>query len=169
MLCSYPVRDFAKKGAKDSKKEKEQKKKEAVHEEFEGKELDDIKAEYTDELEGCVEELEEKLNEIKSGRASPTIFNDLEVKAYGEKTPMQDIASVSVQGTSNLVVKVFDESVKEEVVKALQKSEFEMSLQIAGSNIKVKLSTSRAEHVQAGLKKAKTASESFKKDARNAR
>ena len=124
----YPVRGFAKKGAKDSKKEKENKKKEAVHEEFEGKQLDDIKAEYTDELEGCLEELEDRLGEIKSGRASPTIFNDIEVKAYGEMTPMQDIASVSVQGTSNLIVKVFDESIKDEVVKALQKSDFDMSV-----------------------------------------
>ncbi len=53
-------------------------------EEFEGKELDDIKNEYSESLEGCQEILEESLASIKSGRASTKIFDDLEVKAYGE-------------------------------------------------------------------------------------
>jgi ribosome recycling factor len=32
----------------------------------------------------CVEELDDDLSNIKSGRASTRIFDDLQVKAYGE-------------------------------------------------------------------------------------
>ena len=49
------------------------------------------------------------------------------VKAYGEEYPLGELATTVVQGASNLVIKVFDESVKEEVLKALQRSDFEMS------------------------------------------
>jgi len=52
----------------------------------------------------------------------------LEVKAYGEMYPMGDLATTVVQGQNNLLVKVFDETVKEEVLKALQRSDFELSV-----------------------------------------
>ena len=45
---------------------------------------DDIKNDFSDTLESHQEALEEKLAAIKSGRASPRIFDDIEVKAYGE-------------------------------------------------------------------------------------
>ncbi len=60
-------------------------------------------------------------------------------------------------------MKVFDESVREEVLKALQRSDFELSLQMDGRDIKVKLGTSRKEHAEAGLKKVKEYNEVFKK------
>jgi ribosome recycling factor len=36
------------------------------------------------------------LDAIKSGRASPTIFNDIEVNAYGEKQLLGDLATTVV-------------------------------------------------------------------------
>ena len=113
--------------------------------------------------------LEESLASIKTGRASPTIFNDIAVKAYGEEYPLGDLATTVVQGTNNLVIKVFDESVKEEVLKALQRSDFELSLQMDGKDIRVKLGTSRKEHAEAGQKKVKELGETFKKQAREER
>lgn len=109
------------------------------------------------------------MESIKSGRASPTIFNHLEVKAYGEDYPLGDLATTIVQGTNIVVIKVFDDSVKEEVMKALQRSEFEVNLQVDGKDIKVKLGTSRKELIAAGLKKIKESNEVFLKEAREAR
>ena len=117
----------------------------------------------------CKEELKDSLASIKSGRASPTIFNDIPVKAYGEEYPLGELATTVVQGTSNLIVKVFDESVRDEVLKALQRSDFELSVQMEGKDIRVKLGTSRKEHAEAGLKKVKEYGERFKKQARDER
>ena len=50
------------------------------------------------------------------------------VRAYGEEYPLGDLATTVVQGSNNLLVKVFDESVKEDVLKGLQRSDFELSL-----------------------------------------
>ena len=58
-------------------------------------------------------------------------------------------------------MKVFDESVKDEVLKALQRSEFELNLQMEGKDIRVKLGASRKEHIDAGLKKIKELGHSF--------
>lgn len=82
-IINYPVRMFGpKKGA--SNKEKKEEEKAKIHSEFEGKEVDDIKRDYAESLLGCMDLLDEQLCSIKSGRASTKIFDDLEVKAYGE-------------------------------------------------------------------------------------
>lgn len=72
--------------------------------------------------------MQEELDSIKSGRASPTMFDDLEVKAYGETHLMKDLATISVQGTNTLLVKVFDDTVKDEVLKSLNRTDLEMSV-----------------------------------------
>jgi ribosome recycling factor len=140
-----------------------------VKDEFSGKELTDVKNDYQETLDSCTETLEESLDSIKSGRASPTIFNELEVKAYGEMQMFGDIAMTVVQGNNNLMVKVFDESVKDEVLKSLQRSDFDLDVKMEGKDIRVKLGTSRKEHVAAGLKKVKSAQETFKREVRDAR
>ena len=43
-----------------------------------------------------MELLGDALEAIKSGRASPTIFNELEVNAYGEKQLLGDLATTVV-------------------------------------------------------------------------
>jgi ribosome recycling factor len=74
-----------------------------------------------------------------------------------------------VQGSNQLIVKVFDESVQPEVLKALQRSDFDLNVQQEGKDIRIKLGTSRKEHMAAALKKVKEHHESFKKQARDAR
>uniref|UniRef100_A0A7S3MJH8 Ribosome recycling factor domain-containing protein n=1 Tax=Favella ehrenbergii TaxID=182087 RepID=A0A7S3MJH8_9SPIT len=117
----------------------------------------------------CLESLNESLASIKSGRASPTIFNDVMCRAYGEEYPLGDLATTVVQGSNSLLIKVFDESVKEEVLKGLQRCDFELSCQMEGKDIRVKLGTSRKEHIEAGLKKVKESLEALKKQARDER
>ena len=94
VIYNYPVRYFAppKKGGNEKKEEKKAQEKAKVHEEFEGKELDDIKKEYAQSLIGCMDLLEEALDSIKSGRASTKIFDEVEVKAYGEVQQFCDVA-----------------------------------------------------------------------------
>ena len=79
--------NFAKKGKEKGgsiKKDAVEAEKSALKEEFADMGQDDIKNDFSDTLESHQEALEEKLAAIKSGRASPRIFDDLEVKAYGE-------------------------------------------------------------------------------------
>ena len=97
------------------------------------------------------------------------MFDDVEVKAYGETHQLSDLATASLQGTNTILLKVFDDSVKEEIMKSLTRVEMELSTSLEGKDIKVKLGTSRKELVAAGLKKVKTAMEEFKKDVRDVR
>ena len=57
------------------------------------------------------------------------------------------------------MLKVFDDSVRDEIMKSLTRVDMELSTSLEGKDIKIKLGTSRKEHVAAGLKKVKTAIE----------
>ena len=172
-MFGLSARGFAKgsKGNKESarKDKKKAQEKAQINEEFAGQNLDSIKTDFEQALDACQTTLEESLAAIKSGRASPTIFNDIMVKAYGEEYPLGDLATTVVQGTNSLMIKIFDDSVKEELIKALQRSDFELSLQSEGKDIRVKLGTNKKEHAQAGLKKVKELFEVFKKNGREER
>lgn len=106
---------------------------------------------------------------MKSGRAGPNIFDHLEINVYNEKHPFSDLCQTIVKGNNMLHVKVFDEGAKDEVLKALTRSDFDLTCSVEGNDIKVKLGTSKKEHIDIALKKIKAIFDTFKKDQKEAR
>ena len=97
----------------------------------------------------------DKLKSIKTGRATNDIFDDLEVKAYGEMQCFQDLCQTVVRGQQLLTVKVFDEGVKDEVLKALNRADMDIEVQMEGKDIKVKLGLGKKDHKEKALKQIK--------------
>lgn len=89
--------------------------------------------------------MEDDLKLIKSGRVAANIFEHLEVNVYNEVHPFNDLCQTIVKGNNLLHVKVFDEGVKNEVIKALSRSEYDLTCTVEGSEIKVKMGTSKKE------------------------
>ena len=46
-----------------------------MHAQFEGKDIDGVKRDFGEQLDLALEELEEALKEVRSGRASPNMFD----------------------------------------------------------------------------------------------
>jgi ribosome recycling factor len=57
-----------------------------------------MKEEFQINMNGILEELEVQLKSIKTGRATNDIFDDLEVKAYGESQKFGDLCKTIVKG-----------------------------------------------------------------------
>uniref|UniRef100_A0A7S3CKV0 Ribosome recycling factor domain-containing protein n=1 Tax=Strombidium rassoulzadegani TaxID=1082188 RepID=A0A7S3CKV0_9SPIT len=169
-IAGVSIRHFAKKGGKkDGKPDKQQLEKDKIREEFAEVDTEDIKNQYQESLDEVLEDIEEKLAQIKSGRASNDIFDDLEVKAYGESQVFQDLCQTIVRSPSLLTVKVFDEGVKEEVVKTLNRCDMDIEVQMEGKDIRIKLGQGKKEQQEQTLKRLKELTEEGKKGLRNAR
>ncbi|CDW84088.1 ribosome recycling factor [Stylonychia lemnae] len=153
---------FAKKDEKNKKDDKKQKEKEQVHQQFEGQDLNTVKRDYDTKLQESIIELQESLKAVKSGRASTDIFDDIEVTAYGEKHPFSDLCQTIVKGNNNMLVRVFDENVKDDVIKALTRSELDLNCTLEGKDIKVKLGTTKKETIDAAIKQIKSCGDDFK-------
>jgi len=65
-----------------------------------------------------------------------------------------------------LTVKVFDESVKDEVLKALTRSNMDIEVQMEGKDIRVKMGLGKKEHVEQAMKKIKEMGDDAKKNIR---
>lgn len=61
-------------------------------------------------------------NTIRTGRANPSILDRVNVDYYGAETPLNQLASVSIQGSSTILVDPYDKSVLGDIERSLMES-----------------------------------------------
>lgn len=81
-------------------------------------------------MDKVVEVLESRLLSIRAGRANPSMLNGIMVEYYGNPTPLNSIANVTVPEARQLFIKPFDRSTLKNIEKAINES----NLGIAPSN-----------------------------------
>ena len=63
--------------------------------------------------------LEEKLSEVRAGRANPAILNKIMVEYYGTPTPINQVAGISVPEARLIVIQPWDMSVLKDIERAI--------------------------------------------------
>ncbi|CAI2377497.1 unnamed protein product [Moneuplotes crassus] len=138
-------RNFAKK-TKQAMKEEDEAKKERIRQRFQDMDFQSLHQEWDDEFDLCIEDFEDCLKTLKSYRASPNMFDDVSVPAYGDAYNLSELAQTIVRGENNLLISVYDESLKESVMKAIIMSDSELECTIEGKYVSVKMGMTRSEN-----------------------
>ena len=73
------------------------------------------------------EVLERELSGIRTGRASPTLIEELRVDYYGTPTPLKQLASITAPEPRLLVVQPYDRSATGEIEKAILRTDLGLS------------------------------------------
>ena len=73
------------------------------------------------------EVLERELGAIRTGRASPSLIEDLIIDYYGAPTPLKQIASISAPDPRLLVIQPYDRTAIQPIEKAILKSDLGLS------------------------------------------
>ncbi|MBR6099534.1 ribosome recycling factor [bacterium] len=76
-----------------------------------------------EKMEKAVNQLKKEFGSIRSGRANPMILDKVIVEYYGAPTPLRQMAQVSVQEGTTLVITPYDKSVMKDIEKAIIKAE----------------------------------------------
>ena len=76
-----------------------------------------------EKMEKAVGQLKKEFGSIRSGRANPMILDKVIVEYYGAPTPLRQMAQVSVQEGTTLVITPYDKSIIKEIEKAIIKAE----------------------------------------------
>lgn len=71
----------------------------------------------------AIEALEHNLTKVRTGRANPNLLDHIEVDYYGCPTPINQIASISVQEGKTLCIKPYDASSLKDIEKAINSSD----------------------------------------------
>ncbi len=99
----------------------------------------EIRKDAETRMDKCVEAFKNQISKIRTGRASPSILDGIQVEYYGSATPLRQLANVVVEDSRTLAITVFDRSLGPAVEKAIMTSDLGLNPSSAGSVIRVPL------------------------------
>lgn len=73
-------------------------------------------------MERALEVMDNRLTSIRAGRANAAMLNGINVEYYGNPTPLQSLANITVPEAKTLMIKPFDKSCIRDIVKAIQEA-----------------------------------------------
>ena len=92
-------------------------------------------------MQAAVELLTREFSGVRTGRANTALLDSLRVEAYGNMTPINQIASVSVPDPKTLVIQPWDASQMSAIEKAIQKSDLGLTPANDGKLIRLTMPT----------------------------
>jgi ribosome recycling factor len=87
--------------------------------------------------EGALEWLRKEYTSIRTGRAAPAILDSVMVNAYGSKTPINQVATISIEGPKSLRISPWDKSVAKEVDSAIREANLGVSVVVDDQGLRV--------------------------------
>jgi ribosome recycling factor len=99
--------------------------------------IDDVIATATSKMDKTVLNLAHEFSTIRTGRASATMLDRIQVDYYGTPTPITQLASVKSPEAHLLVVEPWDKQIVTAVVKAIQKSDLGITPSNDGGTIRL--------------------------------
>ena len=82
--------------------------------------LKDLFSDLRKNMEGAIERVRRVIASVRTGRASVTILDSVQVEAYGSKMPLNQVATLSVPEPTLLVAHPFDQSLASAIEKAIR-------------------------------------------------
>ncbi len=120
-------------------------------------------------MDGALDVLRREFAGLRTGRAAPSLLEDITVSAYGGTVPLKQVAGVSAPEARMLSVQVWDMSVVKAVEKAIVESGLGLNPQAEGTVIRVPIPELNAERRAELTKVAGKYAEAAKVSVRNVR
>ncbi|MGX5775248.1 ribosome recycling factor [Methylorubrum zatmanii] len=90
-------------------------------------------------MQGAVSSLSKDLGSLRTGRATPSLLDPIQVEAYGASMPMSQVATVSVPEPRLLSISVWDRSMVTNVEKAIRESDLGLNPMTEGQTIRLRI------------------------------
>ncbi len=131
--------------------------------------MDSVNSACEEKMKKALEALKHEFNGVRTGRASPTLLDKIRVEYYGQKTPLAQVATVSVPEARLIVIQPWDRSLIGEIEKAIQKSELSLNPSNDGKVIRIAIPPLTQERRKELAKTAKNMAEQSRVQVRNIR
>ena len=125
--------------------------------------------EFTDRMKRTTEVLTAQLAAVRAGRANAGVLDPIQVEYYGQPTPIQQLATVSVPDPRTLMIQPWDASALKSIEKAIQASELGINPQNDGRAIRLVFPPLTEERRKELVKQVKKYGEESKVAVRNIR
>lgn len=110
-----------------------------------------------------------QLAKVRTGRASAGMLDSVSIEAYGQKSPINQVATVNIPDARSIIVQPWDKSLLQEIEKAIQVADLGLNPQNDGTIIRVPVPPLTEERRKEFVKLCKKYSEDAKVAIRNIR
>ena len=92
---------------------------------------------YKPDFDRVLENLAEDLSTLRVGRANPIVVENILVEAYGVKTPIKQLASITVPEARTILIQPWDKTLSKEIEKAITVANIGINPVNEGSQIRL--------------------------------
>jgi ribosome recycling factor len=90
-------------------------------------------------MQGAIQLLKQELGGLRTGRASASLLDPIQVEAYGSHMPLNQVATISVPEPRLLSVQVWDKSMVHAVEKAIAASHLGLTPSTEGQVLRLRI------------------------------
>lgn len=94
-------------------------------------------SELKHKLSKSLDFLKSELTQIRTGRANPSLLEDIEVVAYESKMTLKELGSITLSDAQTILVTPWDKNLIPDIEKAIRNSEAKLNPVEVGGNLKV--------------------------------
>jgi ribosome recycling factor len=131
--------------------------------------IDEILADAETRMGKSVDSLRTELTKIRTGRAHPSLLDQIVVDYYGSETPINQVANVTVEDSRTLAVAPWEKQMVAVVEKAIINSGLGLNPSTAGNLIRIPMPPLTEERRRELVKVVKNEGENAKIAIRNIR
>lgn len=123
----------------------------------------------TENMDKIIKALEKSLSKVRTGRASLALLDGIKVDYYGQPTPLNQVANLSIPESRQILISPWDTAVLGAVEKAIQKSDLGITPTNDGKVIRISIPTLTEARRLELVKVVKKMAEEGRVNLRNAR
>lgn len=131
--------------------------------------MDAILKDAESRMKKSVAAMEEEFAGLRTGRASAAMFDKIRVQYYGNPTPINQVASISVPESRLVVIQPWDKGALADIEKAIHSSELSLNPSNDGKVIRISIPPLTEERRKEIVKMAKNIAEQSRVAVRNIR
>ena len=131
--------------------------------------IEDIKRDAEKRMKKSVESLKQELTKLRTGRAHTSLLDHISVDYYGNQTPLNQVASITVSDARTLTVTPWEKTMVAPVEKAIMSSDLGLNPATSGTVIRVPLPPLTEERRKDMIKVVRQEGENAKVAIRNIR
>lgn len=124
---------------------------------------------FTENMEKTIKAFEKSLQKVRTGRASLALLDGIKVDFYGQPTPLNQVANLSVPESRQILISPWDTSVIGAVEKAIQRSDLGLTPMNDGKIIRISIPPLTEARRKELVKIVKKMAEECKVNIRNCR
>jgi ribosome recycling factor len=120
-------------------------------------------------MKKTLQSLKDGFASIRTGRASAALFDKIRVDCYGDKSPLNQVANISIPEARLIVIQPWDKGLIGEIEKAIRSSELSLNPSNDGKVIRINIPPLTEERRKDLVKLAKNQAEQNRVAVRNIR